>query len=70
MKYIWQREAWPNFQYNLASVQDQILRFTEKTGRVDGLLSALPESLQTEAIVEIMVAEAVKSSEIEAFWNP
>lgn len=65
MEYIWQREEWPNFQYCLAGVQDQILRFTEKAGRVDGLLSALPQSLQTEAIVDIMVAEAVKSSEIE-----
>ena len=65
MNYIWQREEWPSFRYDLAGVQDHILRFTEKTGRVDGLLSALPASLQTEAIVDIMVAEAVKSSEIE-----
>jgi len=65
MEYIWQREEWPNFQYDLADVQDKVLRFTEKTGRVDGLLSALPRHLQTETIVDIMVAEAVKSSEIE-----
>jgi len=65
MKYIWQQEEWPNFTYHLEGAQDRILRFTEKTGRVDGLLSALPESLQTETIVDIMVAEAVKSSAIE-----
>jgi Fic family protein len=65
MKYIWQREKWPVFQYNLTGIQDQILRFTEKTGRVDGLLAALPESIKTEAIIDLMVAEAVKSSEIE-----
>jgi Fic family protein len=65
MKYIWQRDEWANFQYDLTGIQDQILRFSEKAGRVDGLLSALPESLQTESIVDIMVAEAVKSSEIE-----
>lgn len=65
MKYIWQREKWPAFRYNLTGIQDQILRFTEKTGRVDGLLSALPESIKTEAIIDLMVAEAVKSSEIE-----
>jgi Fic family protein len=65
MKYNWQRDGWPNFQYGLAEVQNLILRFTEKTGRVDGLLSALPKSLQTEIVVDLMVAEAVKSSEIE-----
>ncbi len=65
MKYLWQREKWPTFQYDLTGIQDQILCFTEKTGRVDGLLSALPESIKTEAIIDLMVAEAVKSSEIE-----
>jgi Fic family protein len=65
MKYIWQREKWPIFQYDLTGIQDQVLCFTEKTGRVDGLLSALPESLKTEAIIDLMVAEAVKSAEIE-----
>lgn len=65
MKYNWQREDWPNFKYGLAGIQGLLLRFTEKTGRVDGLLSALPESLQTETIIDLMVSEAVKSSEIE-----
>ncbi|MBN2684362.1 MAG: Fic family protein [Pontiellaceae bacterium] len=65
VKYIWQREKWPAFQYNLTGIQDQILRFIEKAGRVDGLLSALPQSIQSEAIINLMVAEAVKSSEIE-----
>lgn len=65
MKYIWQQDGWPEFKYDLGGIEDQIVRFTEKTGRIDGLLSALPESLQTETVIELMVAEAVKSSEIE-----
>ncbi len=65
MKYNWQREDWPNFQYSLGEMQDLLFRFAEKTGRIDGKLSALPEDLQTETIVDLMVAEAVKSSEIE-----
>jgi len=65
MKYNWQQEDWPRFQYGLSEVQDLLLRFIEKTGRVDGLFSALPEPLQEEAVVALMVAEAVKSSEIE-----
>ncbi len=65
MKYNWQRKDWPKFQYGLDEVQGLLLRFVEKTGRVDGLLSALPKPLQTETIVDLMVAEAIKSSEIE-----
>ena len=65
MKYNWQRDDWPNFQFDLDEMQDILFRFAEKTGRVDGQLSALPESLQTETIVDLMVAEAIKSSEIE-----
>ncbi|VGO15722.1 Adenosine monophosphate-protein transferase SoFic [Pontiella desulfatans] len=65
MKYIWQQDNWPEFQYDLTGIQEKMIRFTEKTGRVDGLLSALPESLRMDAVIELMVAEAVKSSEIE-----
>ncbi len=65
MKYIWQRDKWPVFQYDLTGIQNHILSYTEKAGRVDGLLSTLPESVKTEAIIDLMVAEAVKSSEIE-----
>jgi Fic family protein len=65
MKYIWQQDNWPEFQYDLTGIHEKMIRFTEKTGRVDGLLSALPESLQMDAVIELMVAEAVKSSEIE-----
>jgi len=65
MKYNWQLGSWPDFQYKLEEIQDLLLRFAEKTGRVDGLLTALPESLQSEAIIDLMVSEAIKSSEIE-----
>ena len=65
MQYNWQQKEWPEFRYNLTDIQDLISRFTEKTGRVDGLLSALPEDLQMETIIDLMVSEAMKSSEIE-----
>lgn len=65
MKYNWQHEGWPEFQYHLDEMQELFSRFAEKTGRVDGLLTALPESAQTDAIIELMVSEALKTSEIE-----
>ena len=61
----WQQEDWSDFDYELDGFQDLLFRFTEKAGRADGLLAALPESLQTETIIALMASEAIKSSEIE-----
>jgi Fic family protein len=65
MKYNWQNPEWPDFNYEEAQLHDLLFRFSEKTGRADGLLSALTESEQTETIIDLMVSEAVKSSAIE-----
>jgi Fic family protein len=63
--YNWQQKDWPNFQYSLQAIDNELFLFAEKTGKVSGILSALPESAQTEAIIDTMVAEAIKTSEIE-----
>lgn len=65
MAYNWQQENWPDFHYDLGGMQDLFLRFAERTGRVSGQLSAFSEPLQAETMVDLMVAEAVKTSEIE-----
>jgi Fic family protein len=65
MSYNWQHADWPDFHYETADIQDLLTQFAEKTGRVDGLLTALPGSLQTDAVVGLLVSEAIKTSEIE-----
>jgi len=65
MKYIWQQNGWPNFRYNPAELDTLILKFSEKIGRIGGLLDALPEGTQTDTLIDIMVSEAIKTSEIE-----
>lgn len=65
MKYNWQHKNWPDFVFDAAAVQDELWVFSEKTGRIDGLLTALPEAMRMDAIVELMVSEAVNSSAIE-----
>ena len=65
MTYNWQQEDWPEFRYDLAKVADTLLIFAEKTGRASGLLRGLAEETQTEAMIEMMVVEAIKTSEIE-----
>jgi Fic family protein len=65
MKYNWQQTDWPEFKYDSLQVQDVLFTFAEKTGHVSGVLKSLPDSTQTEAIIDLMVSEAVKTSEIE-----
>ncbi|MDH5564297.1 MAG: Fic family protein [Nitrospirota bacterium] len=65
MAYNWQQKDWPHFQYDLTDVEDVLLAFAEKTGLASGLLKGLPEDMQTEAIIDMMVSEAIKTSEIE-----
>jgi Fic family protein len=65
MTYNWQQPDWPEFQYDLTEVQDVLFSIAEKTGQVSGALKGLPDDIQTEAMIDWMVCEAIKTSEIE-----
>ncbi len=65
MIYNWQQADWPEFKYDLERFEDILFSFVEKVGSVSGLLKGLPEDTQTEAIIDMMVSEAIKTSEIE-----
>lgn len=39
--------------------------FTLETGEVNGILQTLPTDIQQEALLQIMISEAIKTSEIE-----
>ena len=65
MKYNWQQSDWPRFTYTPGKVEDILFEFTEKVGRISGLLEGLPENIKTETMIDIMVSEAIKTSEIE-----
>lgn len=65
MPYNWQQPDWPQFRYTLAGIEDSLLAFAEKTGRVGGLLKGLTADAQMEAAIEMMVVEVIKTSAIE-----
>jgi Fic family protein len=65
LRYNWQLKDWPQFKYSLQNIEDELFAIAEKMGKVAGMLSSLPEGTQTEAIIDIMVSEAIKTSEIE-----
>lgn len=65
MKYNWQQKDWPHFQYETEAVEDLLYDFAKRTGRISGVLDGFSESEQTEAMINLMVSEAIKTSEIE-----
>lgn len=65
MTYNWQQPDWPHFRYDLTGMEDALWAFADKAGQVSGVLKSLPEGIQTETIMDIMIAEAIKTSEIE-----
>jgi len=65
MIYAWQHQNWPNFNYDLMSIMAEINQFHEKAGRITGIVESLPEGMRMQAILDTMVSEAIKTSEIE-----
>jgi len=65
MRYNWQLKDWPRFHYRLLEVEPLLFKFSEKAGHVSGLLKGLPKETQNDAIIDLMVSEAIKTSEIE-----
>ena len=63
--YNWQQQDWPNFKYDAAKADDWLFEWAEKTGHFTGMLKALPAATQMEVVIDVMTAEAIKTSEIE-----
>lgn len=63
--YNWQQKDWPEFKYSLQGIEDEQFIFIEKVGKVTGILDALPGDMRLDAVIDMMVSEAIKTSEIE-----
>lgn len=65
MKYNWQQKDWPNYTYSTGEVEAQLYEFSERAGKINALIESLPEESRVETVIEFLVAEAIKTSEIE-----
>lgn len=65
MNYNWQQSDWGTFTFSLKEIEDILYIFIEKSGHLKGLLQAMPKESQEETLIEILVSEALKTSEIE-----
>jgi Fic family protein len=64
-KYNWQNKDWPNFKYDLTTIHEILWSIAKKTGLISGKVDHLPENLYTEAIINLITTEAMKTTEIE-----
>jgi Fic family protein len=65
MKYIWERKNWFDFKYDEAALLKPLSNLRVLQGKLLGRVASLNLKLETEAQADILVEEALRTSEIE-----
>lgn len=65
MKYIWQHKTFPNFRYDQSKLIGPVQSFTLQIGQTKGLLQGLTSEDEKDLFLEVLLSEALKTSEIE-----
>ena len=65
MTYNWQLDGWPEFQFTSGLTEDIQLKFLLKSGKTGGQYSGISEEKKDQLLVDILLSEAIKTSEIE-----
>jgi Fic family protein len=65
MQYNWELPTWPAFIFSTEEIEYQLYEFAQETGEVNALLKSLPNNIRQETLLEMIVSEAIKTSEIE-----
>jgi len=63
--YIHQRASWPRFQWDREELAEPLAAVRLKQGRLIGHMEALGFTLRTEAVLQTLTSDVIKSSEIE-----
>jgi len=63
--YSWQFKNFPDFTFDESNIQPQIENFALAIGEANGLLLGFSEASKQEIFIEMMLVEALKTSEIE-----
>ncbi|MEJ5964139.1 Fic family protein [Pedobacter immunditicola] len=65
MTYSWQHTNWPQFTYSVEKLPELSFAFAQEIGLIEGLVLGLNEEIKQEALLEILILETIKTSEIE-----
>src|ERR1700749_1699262 len=63
--YIYQRKGWPDFKYDTEVLLPLLSVVRHKQGKLLGQMQSLGFSLRSEAILQTLTLDVVKSNEIE-----
>lgn len=63
--YNWHYDDWPVFEYDLSVVEDKLYEYAALTGKIYGAQEAVTKDQKILSQVEMMILEALKTSEIE-----
>jgi Fic family protein len=66
MTYNWQHKDWPKFKYDIETISAKLEKYSLLAGKTLGMWEALPINDQQSATIEMIVREAMKTSEIES----
>ncbi len=65
MTYNWQQTDWTNFQYDESLFEKLWIEFITISGESEGLMKSSSQGIIEESIINLLVNEAIKTSEIE-----
>ncbi len=63
--YIYQKDNWPNFTWNINELSNLLAEVRNKQGRLIGKMETLGFDLQNEAFLETLTSDVLKTNEIE-----
>lgn len=64
-QWIWQQKNWPQFYYDLESIQALLYEYGKLAGSVSGTVSRFSHETRMDVMLDILVSEALKTSQIE-----
>jgi Fic family protein len=65
LRYNWEYKHWPKFTYTVNGLEKLFLQISRNEGKYEGIINMLPKDVKADTIIDFMVTEAIKSSEIE-----
>jgi len=65
VRYIWQQKDWPTFTWSTKALQDSIYKYALEASALIGQMAHMGEEDKREALMDIMISEAIKTSQIE-----
>ncbi len=65
MEYLWKHPDWPRFTYQTDALQDVLYKYAAEANALAGRLAGVDEEEKSEALIDLMVTEAIRTSQIE-----